>query len=451
MSSLKPLAIKWRLHVVVKGFDQRRDQEITFLSCSGPLATTCLVTKDPVAGSGNWCSGMNVNVNGKTDGDVRVEKDAEIVNGEETGRFTDDYARVLVELDAKKVIKDSIKVEYADKNATIKGTKDVKVAYDWKPEVCEHCNVFGHNMGKCTKRPRSEEEIKAKMEAEKLAKEKTENKEQQWKNQYKYGGYRNGYNRQEYMKKVVQKEGEKIAEGKILNNKQESNNVQKRNEKPSSSTLVNNENRYAALNTIDVEDDSEMRMLKGRSIKQQPTSIDKELWTDDMHMYFKKQWEVDRLKEQEEANGNSEDVYESGNVIAQTMAANVVTGKRRERKEAWKEICVAKNLTSGRPWLMICDFNVTLKTVEHSAVGSIITNDMQYFVDCVNEVEMEDLCSSGVFYTWIKSPLNPQNSILKKLDRAMGKGLPYANRRWGNSFSTVSAFKDFWGVYVALK
>ncbi|PWA55456.1 hypothetical protein CTI12_AA427190 [Artemisia annua] len=247
-----------------------------------------------------------------------------------------DYARVLVELDATKKIKDSIKIEYADKNETIKGTKDVKVAYDWKPEVCEHCNVFGHNMGKCTKRPRSEEEIKAKVEAEKAAKEKNVNKEQQWKQQYKYGGYRNGYNRQEYRKKDLQKEGEKTADGGNMNKKQDSsNNEQRRNEKPSSSTSANN-NKYAALNTIDDNDDPEMRVLKGRSIvdqflnkKQQPTSIDKEVWTDDMHMYFKKQWEVDRLKEQEDANGNSEDVYESGNGIAQSMAANVVAGKSK--------------------------------------------------------------------------------------------------------------------------
>ncbi|GKA65744.1 RNA-directed DNA polymerase, eukaryota, reverse transcriptase zinc-binding domain protein, partial [Tanacetum coccineum] len=56
---------------------------------------------------------------------------------------------------------------------------------------------------------------------------------------------------------------------------------------------------------------------------------------------------------------------------------------------------------------------------EHSNGGSRISNDMQDFIDCVNEAEMEDLCSSGVFFTWIKSPLNPYNSILKKLDRAM--------------------------------
>ena len=62
------------------------------------------------------------------------------------------------------------------------------------------------------------------------------------------------------------------------------------------------------------------------------------------------------------------------------------------------------------------DFNVTMKTMEHSNGGSMITNDMQDFVDCVNAIEVEDMCSTRVFYTWIKSPSNPQTSILKKLD-----------------------------------
>nr|GEZ04640.1 hypothetical protein [Tanacetum cinerariifolium] len=33
---------------------------------------------------------------------------------------------------------------------------------------------------------------------------------------------------------------------------------------------------------------------------------------------------------------------------------------------------------------------------------------------------MEDICRSGLHYTWIKSLLNPNSSILKKIDRVMG-------------------------------
>ncbi|GKD96071.1 RNA-directed DNA polymerase, eukaryota, reverse transcriptase zinc-binding domain protein, partial [Tanacetum coccineum] len=90
-----------------------------------------------------------------------------------------------------------------------------------------------------------------------------------------------------------------------------------------------------------------------------------------------------------------------------------------ERKELWKDLQRAKRISSGWPWLLTGDFNVTMKNEEHFNGGSKVTHDMQNFIDCVNKAEVEDLCSNGVFYTWIKSPLNPQNSVLKKLDRAM--------------------------------
>nr|GEX80236.1 hypothetical protein [Tanacetum cinerariifolium] len=53
---------------------------------------------------------------------------------------------------------------------------------------------------------------------------------------------------------------------------------------------------------------------------------------------------------------------------------------------------------------------------EHSGGGSRISNDMHGFIDCDNNTEMKDLCSNGVFYTWIKSPLNPQNNSGWKTD-----------------------------------
>ncbi|GKF68484.1 RNA-directed DNA polymerase, eukaryota, reverse transcriptase zinc-binding domain protein [Tanacetum coccineum] len=56
---------------------------------------------------------------------------------------------------------------------------------------------------------------------------------------------------------------------------------------------------------------------------------------------------------------------------------------------------------------------------EHSAGGSRISNDMQESMECVNDIEVEDVNCFGLVYTWIKSPSKPETSILKKLDRAM--------------------------------
>ncbi|GJS10104.1 RNA-directed DNA polymerase, eukaryota, reverse transcriptase zinc-binding domain protein [Tanacetum coccineum] len=79
------------------------------------------------------------------------------------------------------------------------------------------------------------------------------------------------------------------------------------------------------------------------------------------------------------------------------------------------------------------DFNVTLKLEEHSASSSVISCDMQDFVDYVNMIEVEDVCMTGMYFTWIKSPSNPSTSILKKLDRIM------ANEDFFNKYNQAFA------------
>ena len=53
------------------------------------------------------------------------------------------------------------------------------------------------------------------------------------------------------------------------------------------------------------------------------------------------------------------------------------------------------------------DFNVTLEVNEHSNGTSMHTSDMIDFKKCVEDVEIEDLCSSGFQFTWTKSLRNP--------------------------------------------
>ncbi|PWA90456.1 heat shock protein 70 [Artemisia annua] len=426
----------------------------------------------------------------------KISKDAIMC---QNGVGISDYARVLVECEAIKELKNEIKIVYTDKEKHVRGSKMVTVMYDWKPVCCSHCKVFEHNLEKCITRPRTDEESKAKADEEDRLKKLNENK---------------AVKEQEYR--------EKNTSAKTMNKGK--NTVEYNNEKGPTTTTGNksnghsatrkasSSNQFEALNGIMENEETEVRILKGRMVvdsflnkKLQPSCIESSTWTPDMIRYFKDQWELERLKEQEEAILNLEDVLENGNAT-QTMTADNVTGMtwnirsmnklkkqkevrrmivedsiqvcailethvkphklpkvcdsafgswswvsnvnhRRERKKAWLELRRASNVTAGWPWLVMDDFNTTIKTMEHSAGGSVITyemqdfidciNDveledlysaaggsvityeMQDFIDCINDVELEDLYSTGLFYTWIKSPLNPHNRILKKLDRAM--------------------------------
>ncbi|PWA81906.1 RNA-directed DNA polymerase, eukaryota, Reverse transcriptase zinc-binding domain protein [Artemisia annua] len=466
-----------------------------------------------------------------------------------------DYARVLVEFDACKALKTEIKIEYTNKEKVVKGTKQVSVVYDWTPDSCLHCKVFGHSLEKCTKRPRTEEEIKAKVEEEERVKRLNEtkankeaknrqNKEGEWQ-QHKRNvqNKRNNY-RQEYREKNAGVDKGKNVVREVGVNRNNGNNASAPSGSKASTSAVEetnkSKNQFEVLNSVMEDDNVELRMLKDRMVvdvfwnkKIQPNCNESSNWTQDMIRYFKDQWEIDRLKEKEEASKNQEYVFEGMNGMAQTVADDNVIGliswnirsmnklkkqkeiKRmivedsiqvcailethvkphklqkvcdktfgswswisnvahsmngcrilvgwnsnvvnlmvlhsskqtmfclietipnrvkvycsfvyaanygKERKEAWGDIHRAKSVTSGWPWLVMGDFNVTMKTVEHSNGGSVITPDMQDLIDCMNNAELEDLYSTGLFYTWIKSPNNPQNSVLKKLDRAMVNG-----------------------------
>ncbi|GJX79297.1 hypothetical protein Tco_0327446 [Tanacetum coccineum] len=102
-----------------------------------------------------------------------------------------------------------------------------------------------------------------------------------------------------------------------------------------------------------------------------------------MISYFKRSWEADREKEINERlddlKGIVEDVYED-----ESIAARSLVGDERDLK-------IAKSSTNGCPWILMGDSNVTLKLEEQSARKSVISSDMQDFIDCVNQIEVEDV------------------------------------------------------------
>ncbi|XP_071729409.1 uncharacterized protein [Rutidosis leptorrhynchoides] len=75
----------------------------------------------------------------------------------------------------------------------------------------------------------------------------------------------------------------------------------------------------------------------------------------------------------------------------------------KERQKLWKELSVHKVIAKDCPWVIMGDFNVTRKIDEHSAGGSCLTDEMKEFVDCINEIEVDDIGSTGFNFTWTKS------------------------------------------------
>nr|GEX46196.1 hypothetical protein [Tanacetum cinerariifolium] len=102
--------------------------------------------------------------------------DEMIANMCQFGRGRIGFARVLIEVDAKKPFKDRIDVQYRDKSGNIIRTKHIRIEYSWKPTVCDFCSVFGLSTKMFSKRPKTEEE-----------------KEKQKQDMARIEGYKDGY------------------------------------------------------------------------------------------------------------------------------------------------------------------------------------------------------------------------------------------------------------------
>ncbi|XP_071702741.1 uncharacterized protein [Rutidosis leptorrhynchoides] len=92
------------------------------------------------------------------------------------------------------------------------------------------------------------------------------------------------------------------------------------------------------------------------------------------------------------------------------------------RKKLWEELFAFNNIVSDSPWLVIGDFNISLNPEDRCSGPSVVTSSMLAFRECVNDIEIEDINQSGLFYTWNQKPhaIGPEIGVLKKIDRAMG-------------------------------
>ncbi|GJS99827.1 RNA-directed DNA polymerase, eukaryota, reverse transcriptase zinc-binding domain protein [Tanacetum coccineum] len=73
-----------------------------------------------------------------------------------------------------------------------------------------------------------------------------------------------------------------------------------------------------------------------------------------------------------------------------------------ERRKLWKDLEIQKVITNGIPWVILGDFNVTLKVSKHTNGSANLSSEMSEFQDGVNYIEVDDLHSEGFYYTWTK-------------------------------------------------
>nr|GEW65608.1 hypothetical protein [Tanacetum cinerariifolium] len=89
-----------------------------------------------------------------------------------------------------------------------------------------------------------------------------------------------------------------------------------------------------------------------------------------------------------------------------------------ERRQLWDNLNLHKRVTRGNPWILMGDFNVALNLKDSLSCLSRFNSAMNDFKECVNKIEILDIKSSGLHFTWNQKPKN-RSGLLKKLNRIM--------------------------------
>ncbi|GJR70349.1 RNA-directed DNA polymerase, eukaryota, reverse transcriptase zinc-binding domain protein [Tanacetum coccineum] len=89
-----------------------------------------------------------------------------------------------------------------------------------------------------------------------------------------------------------------------------------------------------------------------------------------------------------------------------------------QRRDLWNNLSIHKRYIRNRPWYILGDFNMSLSADESSAGSSYINTGMQDFKECAEDMEVADVNSTGLKFTW-NQKLKGNDGILKKIDRIM--------------------------------
>ncbi|PWA54650.1 RNA-directed DNA polymerase, eukaryota, Reverse transcriptase zinc-binding domain protein [Artemisia annua] len=90
-----------------------------------------------------------------------------------------------------------------------------------------------------------------------------------------------------------------------------------------------------------------------------------------------------------------------------------------DRRSLWSNLVSHASFMRNRPWVLLGDFNAALNLEDHSCGGYAPDIAMREFKQCVVDMEVMDINSTGLHFTWNQKPRG-SNGTLKKIDRIMG-------------------------------
>ncbi|GJY07295.1 hypothetical protein Tco_0374349 [Tanacetum coccineum] len=105
----------------------------------------------------------------------------------------------------------------------------------------------------------------------------------------------------------------------------------------------------------------------------------------------------------------------------------------QQRRSLWRNRLTYKSYIRGRPRCLLGDFNVSLSIDDKSTCTSYVDIEMRDFQECIKEIEVTDLNSTRLRFTWNQKPRG-MDGVLKKINRIM------KNLEASNVFTRASVF-----------
>ncbi|GKB06393.1 hypothetical protein Tco_0834626 [Tanacetum coccineum] len=373
------------------------------------------------------------------------------------------FARALIEVTAEKELKQEVTMAVPIVEGDGHTMERMNIEYEWKPSRCRDCKIFGHADDQCPKRVKE-----PVMETPTIQND----------------GFTMVQNQKKKGKETTNTQT-RHADGFKVNKNTPKHVWNIKSKKPvpkptgDSSKLVNT-NPFEALN--DMKSGNEMGEASGGkeetiTVKDKENDTDSESEVEEMsHVDINalasvcskvfRNWEWTSNvnlcnKGCRIILGWNKDVVDVV-VMAQTdqaIHAKVIHradqkaicctfiyagNDPRDRRVLWADLSLHKRVVRGLPWVLLGDFNVALNMEDISTGSSSMNSAMCDFKDCVRSIEVMDIHSTGLHFTWNQKPRG-RNGVLKKLDRIMGN-LEFIDTYQG---SFLEVLNTHWNISVA--
>ncbi|KAM0043987.1 putative RNA-directed DNA polymerase [Helianthus debilis subsp. tardiflorus] len=353
------------------------------------------------------------------------------------------YARAVIELDAEKNLEETVSVAIPNVEGGGFLLSVVKVEYEWSPPRCSTCCVFGHTKENCPK------EVKTNTQDNRKGKEQIDG-----------DGYMDVNKKKAARKGIAIKEKPKFEYRPIQkysnlvikepNSRPGTSKAAELNSRPGSSTVAsaqgNTHTRFSPRD--DAVQESSIKL--GNSfgcLDSDEARLEDE--TSDDEEVIEINETSDFMQAGNEKPGASTPADKGTRILLgwnrdyvdlmvlsitpQVMHAQLVfkdinkamfcsfvyaDNYYMERRKLWESLCIHKHFVRTKPWVIMGDFNSSLYLEDMAMGSSKITTGMRDFKECVQNLEVFDVNSSGFHYTWSQKPKKGMG-ILKKIDRVM--------------------------------